>query len=167
MTEPGWCARLRRCHMTGALPGDTPSILTRIDLTLTGNGCDPTAPRIVLPAVLTYIAEDPYAVALSIHSPDGHDVAEWHLARDLLAEGLRRLAGIGDVRLRPVDQLVEISLSSPYGAATLATPRAGVTAFVHAIYQFLPRGCESNFQNIDLEETLFAMLLRPGWGDVR
>lgn len=147
---------------------DTPPILTRIDLTLTANSCGRVARLIVLPGVLTYIAEDPYAVALAIHSPDGQDVVEWHMARDLLAEGLRRAAGVGDVRLRPVDQLVEITLSSPCGVATLTTPRSGVAGFVHASYVFVPRGREYRWLNVDLEANLAAMLLRPGGGsDVR
>jgi hypothetical protein len=152
----------RPCTWACDRPVDTPPVVAGIDLTLIANTCHPAAGPIVLRGVLTYIAEDPYAVALAIHSPDGHDVVEWHLSRDMLAEGLRHPVGVGDVRLRPADQLVEIILSSPCGTATLTTPRPVVAAFVHTSYAFLPRGVEYRWLNVDLEATLTAILCLGG-----
>ena len=51
-------------------------------------------------AHLSYDAEDPFAVTV-VFSHDGRVLARWRLDREMLADGLRRPVGLGDVRLRP------------------------------------------------------------------
>jgi hypothetical protein len=51
-------------------------------------------------AHLSYDAGDPFAVT-AVFSHDGRVLARWRLDRDMLAEGLRRPVGIGDVRFEP------------------------------------------------------------------
>ena len=52
-------------------------------------------------AHLSYDAADPFAVTV-VFSHDGRVLARWRLDREMLAEGLLRPVGVGDVRLRPV-----------------------------------------------------------------
>lgn len=54
-------------------------------------------------AHLGYDPADPFAVTV-VFSHDGRVLARWCLDREMLAEGLRRPAGVGDVRLRPQSQ---------------------------------------------------------------
>ncbi|SDD18210.1 SsgA family sporulation/cell division regulator [Streptomyces prasinopilosus] len=51
-------------------------------------------------AHLSYDPADPFAVTL-VFSHDGRVLARWQLDREMLADGLTRPVGIGDVRLRP------------------------------------------------------------------
>ncbi|MEV5439261.1 SsgA family sporulation/cell division regulator [Streptomyces sp. NPDC052682] len=51
-------------------------------------------------AHLSYDAADPFAVTV-VFSHDGRVLARWQLDREMLAHGLTRPVGIGDVRLRP------------------------------------------------------------------
>ncbi|MFF0115046.1 SsgA family sporulation/cell division regulator [Streptomyces prasinus] len=51
-------------------------------------------------AHLSYDPADPFAVTL-VFSHDGRILARWQLDRGMLADGLTRPVGIGDVRLRP------------------------------------------------------------------
>lgn len=51
-------------------------------------------------AHLSYDAADPFAVTL-VFSHDGRVLARWQLDREMLADGLTRPVGVGDVRLRP------------------------------------------------------------------
>ncbi|MFE9452849.1 SsgA family sporulation/cell division regulator [Streptomyces sp. NPDC006739] len=52
-------------------------------------------------AHLCYDSDDPFAVT-AVFGHDGHVLARWRLDREMLAEGLDRSVGIGDVRLCPV-----------------------------------------------------------------
>ncbi|MEV6809272.1 SsgA family sporulation/cell division regulator [Streptomyces sp. NPDC017248] len=51
-------------------------------------------------AHLGYDADDPFAVT-ALFTHDGRVLASWRLDRDMLAAGLARPVGLGDVRLRP------------------------------------------------------------------
>ncbi|MBV2353020.1 SsgA family sporulation/cell division regulator [Streptomyces sp. J2-1] len=51
-------------------------------------------------AHLSYDVDDPFAVN-AVFGHDGQVLAQWRLDREMLAEGLTRPVGIGDVRLRP------------------------------------------------------------------
>ncbi|MCT9075915.1 SsgA family sporulation/cell division regulator [Streptomyces fulvoviolaceus] len=52
-------------------------------------------------AHLSYDAADPFAVT-AVFSHDGRVLARWRLDREMLADGLLRPVGVGDVRLCPV-----------------------------------------------------------------
>ena len=53
-----------------------------------------------VPAGLRYDTADPYAVHATFHT-GAEETVEWVFARDLLAEGLHRPTGTGDVRVWP------------------------------------------------------------------
>lgn len=71
-----------------------------------------------VPAGLRYDTADPYAVHATFHT-GAEETVEWVFARDLLAEGLHRPTGTGDVRVWPSRSqgqgVVCIALSSPEG----------------------------------------------------
>lgn len=59
-----------------------------------------TADRFPVLAHLAYDAADPFALTV-LFSHDGRVLARWTLDREMVAEGLTRPVGVGDVRLRP------------------------------------------------------------------
>src|ERR1700759_3868137 len=78
-----------------------------------------------VPAGLRYDTADPYAVHATLPTA-AEETVEWVFARDLLAEGLHRPTGTGDVRVWPSRShgqgVVCIALSSPEGEALLEAP---------------------------------------------
>ncbi|GGM07469.1 hypothetical protein GCM10010129_59220 [Streptomyces fumigatiscleroticus] len=59
------------------------------------------ADRYPVLAHLSYDAADPFAVTV-LFSHDGRVLARWRLDREMIADGLTRAVGEGDVRMRPV-----------------------------------------------------------------
>jgi hypothetical protein len=59
-----------------------------------------TADRFPVLAHLGYESADPFALTV-VFSHDGRVLARWALDREMVAEGLTRPVGVGDVRLRP------------------------------------------------------------------
>ena len=61
------------------------------------------------------------------------DPVEWIFARDLLAEGLDRVAGDGDVRVWPSTaahrDVLNLALSSPFGQAHFEAPLTALDRF--------------------------------------
>lgn len=51
-------------------------------------------------AHMTYEADDPFAVTI-VFSHDGRVLARWRLDRQMLADGMERPVGEGDVRMEP------------------------------------------------------------------
>ncbi|MEY9835488.1 SsgA family sporulation/cell division regulator [Streptacidiphilus sp. EB103A] len=96
-------------------------------------------------ARLGYRPEDPFAVRLTFPPEVSLDGTErtWTFARDLLAEGLRGPAGVGDVHIWPYGpQLTVVELHSPGGAAMIRLRSAGVRAFLGRSYAAVPEGTE-------------------------
>ncbi|MFI8189172.1 SsgA family sporulation/cell division regulator [Streptomyces sp. NPDC085946] len=58
------------------------------------------ADRFPVLAHLSYDATDPFAVTI-VFSHDGRVLARWQLDREMIAEGLTRPVGVGDVRMCP------------------------------------------------------------------
>ncbi|WP_217169301.1 SsgA family sporulation/cell division regulator [Streptomyces sp. AC512_CC834] len=58
------------------------------------------AERFPVLAHFGYEAADPFALTV-VFSHDGRVLARWTLDREMVAEGLTRPVGVGDVRLRP------------------------------------------------------------------
>ncbi|MDH6629584.1 hypothetical protein M2271_007420 [Streptomyces sp. LBL] len=58
------------------------------------------AERCPVLAHLSYQEVDPFAVT-AVFSHDGRVLARWRLDREMLADGLGRPVGVGDVRMRP------------------------------------------------------------------
>ncbi|MGW2033306.1 SsgA family sporulation/cell division regulator [Streptomyces spinosus] len=110
---------------------------------------------IPVPAELRYSAADPYAVRLSLGAPSALCV-EWVFARSLLAQGLRRPAGAGDVVVYPRHQgrpgSIRVLLRTRAGSALLELASASVTAFLHRTEVLVPPGTEH--RHIDLDRVV-------------
>src|SRR5690348_5715565 len=92
---------------------------------------------------LRYEPTDPYVVRATFFT-DTDEPAEWVLGRDLLADGLRRSAGCGDIRIWPAvgrgDQAMYLVLRSPAGTALLEIPvQEDVRTFLENTESLVPR----------------------------
>src|SRR4026208_2223438 len=102
--------------------GWAPTTVTRevtVQLVAPGDG------SVSLPVVLHYDVVDPYAVHATFRTGQGGGVS-WVFARELLALGVHRPSGDGDVRVWPSwssgAEVVFIGLTSPDGEALLQAP---------------------------------------------
>ncbi|MER6566759.1 SsgA family sporulation/cell division regulator [Streptomyces sp. NPDC001093] len=133
-------------HHAGATDEGPIVCTTTILVTVAG---DPPVP---LPAELRYTAADPYAVRLSLGTPSAASV-DWFFARSLLARGLRRPTGSGDVTVIPRHRChpdtVRVLLSTRHGSAALEISCSAVTAFLHHTDALVPPGTEH--RHTDLE----------------
>ncbi|OHV41350.1 MULTISPECIES: SsgA family sporulation/cell division regulator [Pseudofrankia] len=111
------------------------------------------------PAELGYRPVDPFAVVIRFDVGSGPRV-EWVFARELLEDGLRRPAGIADVRIAPIthagEPVVELWLTSPGGHARIGLPRWAVRTFLRRVATSVPSGTESGHIDWDLELSLLS-----------
>ncbi len=116
---------------------------------------------VLVPADLCYDASDPYAIHASFWTGTDEKV-DWVFARELLAEGLRRSAGTGDVRVWPdhshSQSVICIALSSPEGYARLEAPARALQSFLARTNAAVPPGAEHQYY--DLEAELDQLLRR-------
>lgn len=116
-----------------------------------------------VPAELSYRRGDPYAVHIRFDTSEDARVV-WTFARDLLAEGLRRPSGLGDVRVAPgvgpcgTANQVHLTLSSPTGTATFELDHDEVTRFLRSTLSLVPAGAEAG--QFDLDAELAGVLAR-------
>ncbi|AXI77748.1 SsgA family sporulation/cell division regulator [Peterkaempfera bronchialis] len=114
---------------------------------------------VAVPARLSYDAHDPYAVHITFHLGSDTPVT-WVFARELLAEGIFRPCGQGDVRIWPARPggrgVLCMGLSSPAGDALLEAPAAGVTEWLERTHRLVPPGCEG--ESLDLDAGLAELL---------
>jgi Streptomyces sporulation and cell division protein, SsgA len=107
-----------------------------------------------LTASLYYRGDDPYAIRMAFHV-GMDDPVEWIFARDLLAEGLDRVSGDGDVRVWPSTaahrDVLNLALSSPFGEAHFEAPLTALTGFLLRTFEVVPAGREGEFIDIDGE----------------
>ena len=107
-----------------------------------------------LTASLRYRGDDPYAIRMSFHV-GLDDPVEWLFARDLLAVGVQAPTGDGDVRVWPTSEadrdVLNISLSSPFGQAHFEASLAAVSAFLRRTYEVVPLGREADFVDVEGE----------------
>jgi hypothetical protein len=112
-----------------------------------------------VPTQLQYCPADPYAVRATFRLSGGRTV-EWFLARELLTEGLRRPAGLGDVRVQPVPRhgrhMVRLVLMTPAGRAELMLAGPIVAYFLERTEAVVPPGTERD--HLDLEAQLSQLL---------
>ena len=105
-----------------------------------------------VPAGLRYDTADPYAVHATFHT-GAEETVEWVFARDLLAEGLHRPTGTGDVRVWPSRShgqgVVCIALSSPEGEALLEAPARALESFLKRTDAAVPPGTEHRHFDLD------------------
>jgi hypothetical protein len=103
---------------------------------------------------LRYDTADPYAVHATFHT-GAEETVEWVFARDLLAEGLHRPTGTGDVRVWPSRShgqgVVCIALSSPEGEALLEAPARALESFLKRTDAAVPPGTEHRHFDLDTE----------------
>jgi Streptomyces sporulation and cell division protein, SsgA len=111
---------------------------------------------------LWYGPADPYAVHAVFRLGD-HEPVEWVFARELLAEGLHRPTGPGDVHVWPLRALDHqhvrvlcIALTSPAGEALLIASAQEVASFVERTDAVVPPGTESC--HLDLDTQLARLL---------
>lgn len=125
---------------------------------------DASGPTLRLTAELRYDVADPYAVDAVFRTGDP-DGVRWVFARDLLADGLCRPSGDGDVTVAPlVDErgrsLVLLELRSPDGHARLQAPAGKVGSFLATTYRICPAGTETD--RIDLNALTGHLLGETG-----
>lgn len=102
-----------------------------------------------------YDPADPWAVCLQVRSGRVRWV-DWYLARDLLAAGLGRRTGVGDVTVEPWpgDGLL-VTLDSPTGRALLLADARHAAYFLAGSYRLVPPGAER--LDVDIEWELLAV----------
>ncbi|GAB2841392.1 SsgA family sporulation/cell division regulator [Lentzea nigeriaca] len=90
---------------------------------------------------LLYQADDPFAVTMKFHA--GGAVATWIMGRDLLAEGMTKMAGIGDVRVRPAaGRTLVLELISDRHVTVFRLATGTLRKFLDASYRLVPSGAE-------------------------
>jgi hypothetical protein len=145
------------------------AVSTEIELGLVG----PEQTIVPLMASLSYSCSDPYAIRMAFHVGTDKPV-EWTLARDLLAAALHGREGIGDVQAWPSaascdptsdaaavaeGPILNIAMSSPFGAAQFEIGAQAVAGFLYRTYKVVAVGDESGYLDFDAE---LAELLSQG-----
>jgi Streptomyces sporulation and cell division protein, SsgA len=112
-----------------------------------------------IPAVLRYRRDDPLAIRICFPpraSLAGAHVA-WVFGRDLLAAGLERPAGDGDVHVRPFGADVTVmEFHAAVGTAMVRVESADLRRFLHRTYLVVPAGSEH--RHLDVDGDLAALL---------
>lgn len=112
-----------------------------------------------VPAGLRYDTADPFAVHATFHT-GADETVDWVFARELLADGLHRPTGNGDVRVWPSRSrgqgVVCIALSSPEGEALLEAPARALESFLKRTNAAVAPGAEH--QHVDLDAELAQIL---------
>src|ERR1700722_8629932 len=108
---------------------------------------------------LRYDPSDPLAVSLAIGVECSEPVV-WVFGRDLLAEGVSRASGLGDITVEPATELdcheIRITLATDC-LATMIAPRDKVVEFLVESFTVVASGCE--LDSIDLDAEIAALLV--------
>ncbi|MEV4432527.1 SsgA family sporulation/cell division regulator [Streptomyces sp. NPDC049555] len=116
-------------------------------------------PSRTVPARLCYERSDPFAVRVAfppVASLDGAEV-QWTFARDLLARGLLRSAGGGDVRVWPCGpHRTVLEFHAPEGVAMVQIDTPELRSFLAHTYAQVPAGGEAG--HLDVEGDLADLL---------
>lgn len=112
---------------------------------------------------LSYLTSDPHAVHLSFSNGVSDDV-DWVFSRLLLADGLHRQTGQGDVRIAPLpgsrNTTILVELNAPSGRALCEAPVRVIAAFLAQSERLVPIGAEPQVNGLDAE--LAALLTTEG-----
>ncbi|HSX05793.1 MAG TPA: SsgA family sporulation/cell division regulator [Candidatus Saccharimonadales bacterium] len=119
---------------------------------------EPADTEMAISATFRYDPNDPYAVEIVFdENSSGGNPISWKLARDLLVTALNEPAGLGDVRLWPLnssgDETIALALSSPEGRALFGIPRHRLVYFLRRSFGVVPRGREGDYLDIDTTVT--------------
>ncbi|MFE9251395.1 SsgA family sporulation/cell division regulator [Streptomyces sp. NPDC007088] len=118
-----------------------------------------TAAMPTVEATLRYDLSDPYAVRIDFPASatlEGTEVT-WVFARDLLSEGLREAAGLGDVRVRPYGyERTVLEFHAPEGMAVVHLYSAELRLFLRRTDSLAPRGAEP--PRVDLDRCLAELM---------
>ncbi|GJF33269.1 sporulation protein SsgA [Kitasatospora sp. NE20-6] len=119
----------------------------------------------VVPMVLRYDSDDPYAVVLEFPDPaadepgGGDAPVRWRVSRDLLLDGLAGPAGAGDIRLAPRDgRYTEVEFHNRNGSALVQVETTELRAFLGATADAVRPGEEQ----VALPDTLEDFLRMTG-----
>lgn len=87
-----------------------------------------------------YDPADPHACHVEFTDLDQTQRVGWVFARELLAAGLHRPVGIGDVQVQPLagDHQILLRLNGNEGVSTVMIPRSVVARFVDRAYRMVP-----------------------------
>ncbi|MGH3761240.1 SsgA family sporulation/cell division regulator [Actinophytocola sp.] len=100
----------------------------------------------------SFRADQPFTVTVAFQTERQRWV-EWAFSRDLLADGLRGPAGVGDVRLHPEAEdgltVLVVEIESPEGYAELELEHMGISSFLAATERIVPFGEESAYFDVD------------------
>jgi hypothetical protein len=138
---------------------------TRVQVEVSLSLVVPEGSALPVQASLRYEPKDPYAVHVVFHAGDepGAEVS-WSFARQLLVDGMREPAGMGDVRVWPwlgdEGPVAALALSSPDGHALFEVPRQSLETFLASTYTQVPLGAEG--EHLDLDATLANLLGASG-----
>ncbi|MFD6873871.1 MULTISPECIES: SsgA family sporulation/cell division regulator [unclassified Streptomyces] len=112
-----------------------------------------TAPKVeTVPVTLCYDRADPFAVRMAfpaLATLEGVEVS-WTFARELLAAGVRRPSGNGDVRVRPYDgDRTTIEFHAAEGVAIVLMVTAELQRFLDRAAALVPSGLEHHYLDMD------------------
>lgn len=135
-----------------------------------GAACIPLPVPSVVPLVLRYDSEDPYAVVLDFPTAaaefagpapagpdDGDGEVSWRASRELRWAGVRGPAGEGDFRLVPFDErFTELEFHHPLGVAPALVGTADLCSFLSATADAVRPGTEH--RHVHWPDTVEALL---------
>jgi hypothetical protein len=133
---------------------NTTHVIARIRLVVQGTGGNQSFP---IDGELKFDVRDPLAVTLVMRSPHRDQDVTWALARELLADGLHRPCGEGDVRVLPAPadehgDRVHVTLAPPDARpATLEVGAEHLRQFLDETYRLVPAGREFDAFDLDAE----------------
>ena len=107
---------------------------------------DPALPPVH--AEFRYRSDDPFAVQLLL-SVDQSPAITWVFGRELLLEGVRGPAGMGDVQIFPVHDGIVIELHSGDHSARLLAHTPDLTDFLDHSVELVPTGSESAYHEVE------------------
>ncbi|MEV7726045.1 SsgA family sporulation/cell division regulator [Streptomyces sp. NPDC101733] len=119
-----------------------------------------TAPKVeTVPVTLCYDRADPFAVRMAfpaLATLEGIEVS-WTFARELLASGIGRPSGSGDVRVRPYDgDRTTIEFHAPEGVAIVLVATAELQQFLERSHLLVPQGLEH--LHLDMDHSLAELM---------
>lgn len=109
-------------------------------------------------AALRYRTADPFAVTVEFRPRKGAPIV-WCFARELIAAGLYKASGIGDVQIAPDGPMLRLTLFGSFEVdgvtefewLTYRAPRRLVRRFLLESYDLVPAGREPEFLGLDAE----------------